>query len=190
LTNIFDNVRQATMKEAEKLRQEGLDRKEREATAPKQRERYVSKRNKDKALDESAWAEDPEAPTSPGKSSKSTDDDEASDEEEKVERKASRLYRCLSVIVKRCYQSLVQLALAPVNYVKRKWEKFQTGGKPPPPMEVFTDVECPQCGETITVQGLDQINIQEALFSRQWGLNRCAIYCPACNEVISGIAPF
>merc|ERR1719331_1276427 len=65
LTNIFHNVREATRKEAEKLRQEGLERKEREATAPKKRERYVSKRNQRNESKDSVVSVDEENPASP-----------------------------------------------------------------------------------------------------------------------------
>jgi len=191
LTNIFDNVRAATRKEAEKLRREGLEQKEREATAPKQRERYISKRNLAKIANESKEEPDLESPDSPKKPVSDGDDlSDGEEMEEREEKKPSLCYRLCVQVVTKIYKTCFRLVSEPVLFVKAKLTRLTRGKKKPPPTQIFTDMECPSCNSAITVQGLDQVNIQEAIFSRQWGLNRCAIYCPVCNEVISGIAAF
>jgi hypothetical protein len=205
LTNIFDTVREASRKEAEKLRKEGLEAEERKATAPKQRERYVSKRNQTKELEalkeagEAAGTEDGEAPpASPTKKSSEfgsdDDDDLRSDLEEledaKAPSQAGKCARILGMVFVQCGKSCLRTVTKPVYAVKRKYDKIMKKGGAPPPLEAFTEMECPRCNTAISVQGLDQINVQESLFSRQWGLQRCATYCPVCNEVISGIAAF
>lgn len=196
LTNIFDNVREATRKEAEKIRQEGLDKREREATAPKQRERYISKRNQQQGSKDAPDEEAPESPksdtekkrrTMSGTSSELTEED---DFEIPVDREDPRCVRVLKKVFKRCMGILWKLVSEPVYAAQRKWKKLTQSKKAPSPAEIFTDVECPRCNSTVTVQGLDRASTQESIFSKQWGLNRCAIYCPVCNEILSGICAF
>jgi len=209
LTNIFDTVREATRKEAEKLRREGLEKKEREATAPKQRERYISKKNMAKASKEAAerGESDPENPQgtqelpSPGgdaekkRRTMSGGSSELSDDTDDLEslpdaKEDSRCVRILKTVFKKCAGFAVQMVLVPVNWCKRKYERLTKSNKPLKPSEILTELECPRCNSVVTVQGLDRPNIQESLFSKQWGLNRCATYCPVCNEIISGICAF
>jgi hypothetical protein len=196
VTNIFDTVRKATEREREEKRMAGLEAKERDATAPKKRERYLSKRNsRDSSDQEEAKGTEPASPsgtrpTSPGPSdspqSSISETELGMMQESCLDKCLARLRKCCSYSVRR----LISLVAAPVIGCHKRLKKWTTSNKPPPPLEEFTEIECPRCNSQIVVQGLDKVNVQETLFSRQWGLNRCATYCPVCNEVISGIAAF
>jgi hypothetical protein len=197
LTNIFDTVREATKKEAEKLKREGLEKQEREATAPKKRERYLSKKQQQKEAQDSKDAPDLEGPaeesdgspkrrTISGATSDLSDDGLTDIEEIPEARPEGRCVRVIKKVFKRCFA----IAFAPVFFFKRKFERLAHLNKAPTEFEVTTDIQCPRCNSEITVQGLDRPNVQESLFSKQWGMNRTACYCPVCNEIISGICAF